>query len=669
MSDKRLKFQQGLGARIDALQVALSKLEGDDANAESMIKQLASAIGEQATELDVASIGEAANRVAETHGGAIEARTHELIDQLRAQAGVGRRRHSTILLIGGNPRLQDEIPKHLDAPNLQIIRAETAAEAQRLVKQHDIACIVMHTILPDLDGRTLFDRFRENPTTASVPVLIVANKLDQTVKEDSRLHAADSYAEGTETSKPIAEWITQRIRRAPEANKAARRDQLTGLMNHAAFRETFRQIQSECSEAKETLALAVLSIDGSRTVLTALDAADCENLLQDFGLRLSNSFRSTDVVARGGTYEFFVLFPGEDLHGSTRAVEKIIESVKREPLVTSKNTEVRVSISAGVTLVSVEMTLDDALASANQFVYLATSRGGNQVVSDTTKRRTARLQRVFLLVQDAVTKKVLTQLFEKEGFQVTQCDEWNSESNDLLKQQRHHLVVLDAHFPPSDGFEVLEKLRSDPKHSRLPIAMLVDADTEEHVTQALELGANDYVTRPLSPFTFIGRMRRLMSRGVQGGERSSQCPRILIVDNEVGQLVLAATSLQQSGAFEVILARGPKDAFERLQYDSPEALLIDGEMRTQDNELLLEGFGRRDLLSDVSVILAMNPNTDSKKPGIKNIIGTIEKPYNAATLGKRVCDMLRIDKTRDPDEDLARRFNEEIQRITKKPDQ
>ncbi len=655
-------FQQGLGARIDALEVAVSKLESGDEESLAALRQLATALREQAAALDLMSLRDAASQAEVANAASMPDTIRDLIALLRSEARAGQHRDSAILVIGGDHALPRSLNESLQAPGRVMLHAANAADAKRQLGEHDVVCIVLHLVLPDMDGRTFVTRLREDPRVASIPVLLLADKFDDTSKEDSGLNASDTLLEKPQDPSEIVEWVRTRLRRAPEANKAARRDSLTGLLNRAAFREMFEQTRQESASVQEPLAMAAISADSARTVLSSLDPNTREEILQQLGLRLSNSLRSTDVVARWGAYEFIVLLPGEDHQGAARAIEKVFETVNNESFVTVAGESVKLVLAAGVSVVSPEESLDDSASTCERFVYEAASQGGNKVLSNTSQPQVARSQRIFLLVQDPTTTNVLSQLFIKDGCEVTAFNEWTEVAADALSQQRHHLVILDESLPPGDGFDVLSSIRENEQHKRLQIAMLIESNAEASVTRALEAGVNDYVTRPFSPFTFISRMRRLLQRGARA-ESTSGGYRILIVDEDVKNLILAASALQQSGAFEVCLARGASDGLSRIEEDLPNAILVDQAIGDLDGAPFLKALQDRRLLNGVSVVIGSLPDdiSGSETPPT-DIAGTVSKPYSPAELAGQLQALLNVSGSSSTPADTDR-LNAEIQRV------
>ncbi|MDR5906141.1 response regulator [Franzmannia qiaohouensis] len=74
------------------------------------------------------------------------------------------------------------------------------------------------------------------------------------------------------------------------------------------------------------------------------------------------------------------------------------------------------------------------------------------------------------------------------------------------------LVLLDIMLPYHDGLEILERLRAEPAWQSVPVLMLTAKAREADIVRALELGADDYVTKPFQPDELLARLRRFMRR-------------------------------------------------------------------------------------------------------------------------------------------------------------
>jgi DNA-binding response OmpR family regulator len=115
----------------------------------------------------------------------------------------------------------------------------------------------------------------------------------------------------------------------------------------------------------------------------------------------------------------------------------------------------------------------------------------------------------ILLVDDEDSiQKLLAYPLEREGYRVLQARD-GVEALEQFATERVDLVVLDIMLPKLDGLEVCKRLRAE---SEVPIIMLTARDDELDKVLGLELGADDYITKPFSIREFRSRVRALLRR-------------------------------------------------------------------------------------------------------------------------------------------------------------
>ncbi len=83
---------------------------------------------------------------------------------------------------------------------------------------------------------------------------------------------------------------------------------------------------------------------------------------------------------------------------------------------------------------------------------------------------------------------------------------------EYLQNEKPALIILDLMLPDVDGLEVCKKLKSDPQLKDIPIIMLTARDSEIDKILGLELGADDYITKPFSPRELIARVKAVLRR-------------------------------------------------------------------------------------------------------------------------------------------------------------
>src|SRR3712207_8359396 len=128
--------------------------------------------------------------------------------------------------------------------------------------------------------------------------------------------------------------------------------------------------------------------------------------------------------------------------------------------------------------------------------------------------------RKILLVDDEPSlQKMLTHALEREGFQVRVVGDGEA-ALDVFKTFEPHLIVLDIMLPKLDGTEVIRRIRTQ---SDVPVIMLTARDDEIDRVVGLELGADDYVTKPFAVRELVARVRAIMRRAaVPAGQRPDE---------------------------------------------------------------------------------------------------------------------------------------------------
>ena len=99
----------------------------------------------------------------------------------------------------------------------------------------------------------------------------------------------------------------------------------------------------------------------------------------------------------------------------------------------------------------------------------------------------------------------------KEGYHITGALTGEDALN-KAQTENFDLIVLDLMLPGIDGLEVAKRLKSSPKTSQIPILMLSAKGEEADIVTGLELGADDYITKPFSPRIMIARVRTALRR-------------------------------------------------------------------------------------------------------------------------------------------------------------
>jgi DNA-binding response OmpR family regulator len=178
---------------------------------------------------------------------------------------------------------------------------------------------------------------------------------------------------------------------------------------------------------------------------------------------------------------------------------------------------------------------------------------------------TGEAPRILLVDDEPAVQTLLTYPLTKDGYEVVSAVD-GRQALERFAEQRFDLVVLDIMLPKLDGIEVCRRLRT---RSQVPIIMLTAKDDEIDKVVGLEMGADDYITKPFSVREFRSRVRAALRRAEMGGGPPGDEPivaRDLNIDLERRAVKMGGSQVKLTYVeFEVLtaLASSPGRVFTR----------------------------------------------------------------------------------------------------------
>lgn len=124
-------------------------------------------------------------------------------------------------------------------------------------------------------------------------------------------------------------------------------------------------------------------------------------------------------------------------------------------------------------------------------------------------------QTILVVDDDKEIVRLVRAYLEKAGYQVLTAYD-GSTALHILRRERPTLVVLDLMLPDQDGWDITRLVRSDPALASTPIIMLTARIDDTDKIIGLELGADDYVTKPFNPREVVARVRSVLRRAHSG---------------------------------------------------------------------------------------------------------------------------------------------------------
>ena len=173
------------------------------------------------------------------------------------------------------------------------------------------------------------------------------------------------------------------------------------------------------------------------------------------------------------------------------------------------------------------------------------------------------MTKVLVVDDEPTIREIVVGYLERDGFETLEAAD-GDRARELLERDPPDLVVLDVMLPGTDGLDLCRWIRS---RSRLPVIMLTARGEESDRIVGLELGADDYVTKPFSPRELAARVRTVLRRAeteVRADERLSYNG--LVIDSSSREVTKDGAPLRLTAReFDLLwfLASHPRRVFSR----------------------------------------------------------------------------------------------------------
>jgi len=178
--------------------------------------------------------------------------------------------------------------------------------------------------------------------------------------------------------------------------------------------------------------------------------------------------------------------------------------------------------------------------------------------------------KILVVEDEAPIQELLKFNLERNKYRVEVVDS-GEEALTVTAQFQPDLILLDIMLPGADGLEVCKRLKADPKTAHIPIIMLTALSEEADIVAGLELGADDYITKPFSPRVLLARvkaaLRRIITTEAPRGSHAFSIHGIEIDESRFKVLVDGNEIALTSTEFKVLqlMAQQPGRVFTRYQ--------------------------------------------------------------------------------------------------------
>jgi DNA-binding response OmpR family regulator len=390
-----------------------------------------------------------------------------------------------VLLVQKDPDLKLLIQHLLESEGITCDAVSTASEVWFAIVKQTYALIITDLVLPDLDGRRLIHELRLRPETYQAKILLLAASSHSKEVENTEI---DAFMLKPIVPAKLKSQVRKLLNHSRFNSQALEMDSSTGFPNLAAFKALIRSLKYEHA----SFALFSLSSLSPALLQLWLKVLRADILPQDFPVGLEHQrvlLLRTDVSPQQ-----MLLFVQSFFKSLSKVWPDAFESSGIKASIDFFSKE---DLDIQIAKLQAQLTDSDLEVSANIFM------------PDLNAQVPIESKRILLADDDPLIASILRFRIEQEGFLFSALSEGDHVLPDL-ERSLPDLLILDLKMPGQDGFSVLKELRTKYSQQELPVLILTSLGDEYHVVHGLELGANDFMTKPFSPEELLSRIQRLI---------------------------------------------------------------------------------------------------------------------------------------------------------------
>ncbi|WP_377890962.1 diguanylate cyclase [Alkalihalobacillus sp. R86527] len=427
-----------------------------------------------------------------------------------------------VILIHPTPMTLIEMKSYIEKQGFIVFASLKLSKARTVIYDMNPDCIILEHSLMEQD-KDIADEIREKAEVQFIPLVITDGESSATNRFNSYKLGASDYFERDISKEEYIIRVLDKVKKRRLVMTSVLTDELTGAYNRKFLEKHLNHLRSEIVRTNEKVCITILDIDHFKSVNDQYGHLIGDQVLRKLSHFIMSQKKRRDTLIRYGGEEFVLVLPGRSSSNAIAFVNELLHDFQKE--VFGPQTErFSVTFSAGIVELDTNSTNRELLNLADEALYRAKSNGRNQVIfydNVQSSEKNIKTIQIAIVDDDEILRTMLTSNLmdlhmdgnyhiEVKAYREGEAffeDSWHRTSSPCL-------VLLDGIMPRMDGIEVLHRLRHEREQSRYTVMMLTGRKTERDIVKALELGADDYITKPFNMLELEARIRRLIEKVV-----------------------------------------------------------------------------------------------------------------------------------------------------------
>lgn len=452
-----------------------------------------------------------------------------------------RVKQAKIMVIDDDAATTLAIKKHLSSAgftNFRLVTDSTQAIQTVISEQPDV--VLLDLIMP-VNGIEILHQIRTTESIKRIPVLSLTSTDDENTRTQLLNMGANDFLSkpvcGNELVARVRNTLSTKIAfddllvRSAKLEADVLTDPLTKIANRRAFDFELERKIIEWERQRTSFSLILIDIDYFKSINDRYGHLVGDKTLFEVAKIIGQATRRMDLVCRIGGEEFAVILPATRNEESGQAAERIRRSFETAQLIIG-DVSIPLTVSIGI---ANAMKADDAKTMylrADNALYACKQRGRNcstlhdgtkcVAVEATPREKTPSRNnadsidlnivaaKIMVVDDEPSTVAVVKKYLNDGGFDRILTETNSQNALDAIATEKPDLVLLDIRMPNVNGLEILTKMRRSSEMIPIPVVFLTSSTDTETKVNALNLGANDFLQKPVNASELLARVRNTL---------------------------------------------------------------------------------------------------------------------------------------------------------------
>ncbi|MFC4320381.1 GGDEF domain-containing response regulator [Litchfieldia salsa] len=383
-------------------------------------------------------------------------------------------------------------------------------------------CLIIDVFMKEHNGFEVLTFLKQKMKQQFVPTIMMSVKNQKDIRLKSYEMGADEFVAKPFELDELIVKINRHLERKKHIDNLLLIDELTRVYNRKYLQKAFQQLEADLSRNNHPFCMAMLDLDYFKKINDTYGHLVGDNVLKQFATFMNDHSRNGDLVVRFGGEEFVLLFSQMKINNAYNVLNRLLHKFSLLEFTGGEDSFI-CTFSGGIVEVNqAGKPLSHWLDLADSALYEAKEHGRKNIklANDTVTVPHRKKIKVAIVDDDPIIRTMLNDLFNKVSvnsgldmeISVFRDGQVFLANEEYLQTNSSYLVVLDGIMPKMDGLEVLQRLRAFERSDRFTVLMLTSRNSERDISRALQLGADDYITKPFKILELESRIHHLLKR-------------------------------------------------------------------------------------------------------------------------------------------------------------